>query len=355
MNKNNKNFILNKLLKEGMNCLNNNNCELAIENFEKILAEHPENSQILNLIGIAYHQLNKSTKALDYINKAIKNNSNEIGFHINLGNIYRDLKDFLSSKKAYNNALKINNRSVEALYNIGVLYTTQYKYTEAIIYYEKSIKIDPTHKHAFDNLGNAYADLAQFDKAITCYNKAINIDENFYNSQYNLGLILLLTKSFKLGWEKYEFRLKKDNYKKNIPFLNYKYWGGLNLQNKSLLIYCEQGIGDSIQFVRYIKKIKKNKTIIILYCNKNIAPLFKNILEIDFIITTEQTFPKIDYYVSVMSLPYIFRNDKSLPESCNFFLQDRKKNHLLAVKIYYEKKNKSWYSLARKHLPCIGL
>ena len=63
------------------------------------------------------------------------------------------------------------------------------------------------------------------------------LNPNFIQAQFNLGLLLLLTNSLKLGWEQYEYRLKKESYIKNRPFLNYKYWDGSNLDNKKLLIY----------------------------------------------------------------------------------------------------------------------
>lgn len=331
---------LNYLLKEGVFHLQNKDPKLAIKKFEKILLSRPDNSQVLNLNCIAYHQLGDLSKAFNSINKAIKHDPNEIGFHINLGNIMKDLKNFSDSKKAYENALKINNRSVEAIYNIGVIYTAQHKYIEAITYYKKVIKIDSTHKYAFDNLGNAYMELAEFVKAINYFKKAISIDQDFNQAHHNMSFVLLLTNSIKLGWEKYEYRLKKDTYTNNQPFTNYKYWDGSNLKNKCLLIYCEQGIGDNIQFARYIKKIKKNNTKIVLLCNKDLLIFFENILEIDFIITSHQEIEGIDYYISLMSLPYIFRNNHNTPKSYKFFKPDKQLNFNWKSKIDISKKMK---------------
>ena len=252
-----KKLLLNNLTKEGLYYLEKKKFDLAVKKFEEILLYHPKNSQILNLTAIAYHQLANTKKALKYISKAIKHHPSEIGFHINHGNIHKDLKNYVFARKAYKNALAINEASIDVLYNIGVLYTAQHKYTEAKNYYIKVLKIDSFQKYALDNLGNAYFELSEFENAINCYNQAIKIDNNFYQAHYNLSLVLLLKNSYKIGWEKYEFRLKKDDYNNNIPFLNYEYWDGSSLNNKNLLVYCEQGIGDSIQFARYIKKIKK--------------------------------------------------------------------------------------------------
>ena len=145
--------------------------------------------------------------------------------------------------------------------------------------------------------------------------------------------MFLLTNSLKLGWEKYDYTI-------NQPFLNYKYWDGSGLENKSLLIYCEQGIGDSIMFARYIKKIKKNNTKIILFCKNNLVIFFKYLLEINQIITSDMEVPKIDYYVSLMSLPYIFRNNKNLPKSYNFIKPDKELTLYWKSKIHTSRKIK---------------
>ena len=323
MNKNKEKIFLKKLLDDGLVFLNKKKSKLAIKKFEKILSYRPKNSQILNLIGIAYHQISEYDKAVLFINSAIKYNPNEIGFYINLGNTYKDIKKYQTALEVYNQALRINNQSIDVFYNKGVLYTSQHKPKEAVQYYKQALKVDKYHIFSLDNLASAYAELGKFKEAINFYNYAVKIDSNFAQAQFNLSLALLLTSSLKHGWEKYEYRLKKNNYKKNKYLLKYKYWNGENLNKKTLLIYCEQGIGDCIQFARYIKKIKKNNTTIILLCNKEIKLFFKNLIEIDHIITLNKNITKVDYYISLMSLPYIFRNEKT-PETYKYIKQDDK-------------------------------
>ena len=88
MNKNDDKIFLRKLFEEGLFCLENKKFESAISKFEKILSYHPNNSQVLNLSGVTYHQLGNFDKAIYLIEKAIKYDSKEIGFYINLGNIF---------------------------------------------------------------------------------------------------------------------------------------------------------------------------------------------------------------------------------------------------------------------------
>ena len=129
---------LNQLLDEGLNYLKNNFPKKALDKFQNILEHKPDNANTLNFIGLCFFQLKNYEKALFYIKKAIKNNSKEIGFYINLGNIYKDQKNYEKAFETYLSGLKINKVSPELFYNIGILYADQHKYGEAVINYKKS-------------------------------------------------------------------------------------------------------------------------------------------------------------------------------------------------------------------------
>ena len=329
---------LNSLLASGLSYLNNNSPKKALHEFKQIFIHKPDNANILNFIGLCYFQLKSYQNALFYIKKAIKNNVREVGFYINLGNVYKDLKNYDEALKTYLSFFKINNNSPELFYNIGTLFAAQHKHEESSVYYKKALTIELNNKYTLNNLANSYKELSKFDEAITLYNKAIEVDKNYYPAHYNLGLILLLKNPSKFAWEKYEYReskIKNLNIIKNVPK-----WNGLNLKNKTLLIICEQGIGDSVQFIRYVKKIKEDQLNIYLLIKKNLTYLFQNIDGVDKIFLDENNIPHIDFYISLMSLPFIYRNEKILPTTYMPFKSDLKLNKYWKNKLNINKKYK---------------
>ena len=147
-------------------------------------------------------------------------------------------------------------------------------------------------------------------------------------------MLLFLTKPDKVAWEKYEYRPEVNNdRKKNLDNKNIKKWDGSSLENKILIIYTEQGIGDSVMFIRYIKLIKTKNTKIILYISKNLEYLFQQIGDNYKIIFDMKDIPNADYYISLMSLPYMFRFNNKVPIHFNYFNISNKTNEYWKYKI----------------------
>ena len=139
-----KNY-LNKISKEGFLALQNGNSSIALEKFEIILSNYPNNSKILNLTSICHCNLNNLKKAEEHISMAVASNPREIGFRVNWGNILLQMKKYVEAEKVYKNALKINDKSAELFYNLGIVCSTQHKYKEAINYYDKSLRINKSN------------------------------------------------------------------------------------------------------------------------------------------------------------------------------------------------------------------
>ena len=177
---------------------------------------------------------------------------------------------------------------------------------------------------AYNNLGNLLKELGEHQKAISSYEKAIQINPNYADAHYNLGMLLFSMSDFKNGLIQYEWRKKLpqniNNYK-NIKGLE---WQGENLNNKTILILSEQGIGDIIQFSRYIYLIEKEYSVNIIFkTDKRMAYLFsKSKFKIIF---NEDNIPKYDFYKHLMSLPKIYyEKTKTFPSQINFIPKDKK-------------------------------
>ena len=309
-------------------------------------------------LGIVFNELKDFQNSINCYEKTIQIDSNHADAHNNLGMVFYKLKDFQNSINYYKKAIQIDSNNVHAYNNLGNSLIGLYRTKEAVDYYKKAIEIDSNYIKAHENLGIAFYKLGEFQKAISCHEKAIQLNPNNLNSHNNLGIIfhqlgqfknaksyfekamqidpnhpdvnfsfgmLLLSMSdFKNGLIKYEWRKKLPiniNKLKNIKGLE---WQGENLNNKTILILSEQGIGDIIQFSRYIYLIEKEYSAnIIIKTDKKIAHLFsKSKFKLIF---NEDNIPKYDFYKHLMSLPKIYyEKTKTFPSQINFIPKDKK-------------------------------
>ena len=244
---------LDLILQEGIVELKKNNTSLALKKFQIILSNKHINPVVFALVSQCYINLNNFKKAKEYILKAIKKNPNDWGFKLNLVNILITTKQYGEAEIVCKNAIDQHPSIADLLYNLGVIYSKKRMYPEAIVFYKKALKINNSNKIYYNNLGVALKEIGDFKKAKGYILKAIKLDSSFGLAQFNLSMLLFLTKPDKVAWEKYEYRpeVNKDR-KKNLDNKNIKKWDGSSLENKILIIYTEQGIGDSVMFIRYI-------------------------------------------------------------------------------------------------------
>ena len=198
------------------------------------------------------------------------------------------------------------------------------EFQKAISCHKKAIQLDPNNLNSHNNLGILFHKLKEFKNAKNYFEKAMLIDPDHPDVNFSFGMLLLSMSDFKEGLIKYEWRKKLPqniNKFKNIKGLE---WQGENLNNKTILILSEQGIGDIIQFSRYIYLIEKEYSAnIIIKTDKKIAHLFsKSKFKLIF---HEDNIPKYDFYKHLMSLPKIYyEKTKTFPSQINFIPKDKK-------------------------------
>lgn len=232
--------------------------------------------------------------------------------------------NFQIAENLYKEILKTNPNHFKSIFYLGTLLAQTKKFNLAKLLLHKAIQIQPNYAIAHNNLGNVLKELEEHQKAISSYEKAIQINPNYADAHYNLGMLLFSMSDFKNGLIQYEWRKKLpqniNNYK-NIKGLE---WQGENLNNKTILILSEQGIGDIIQFSRYIYLIEKEYSVNIIFkTDKRMAYLFsKSKFKIIF---NEDNIPKYDFYKHLMSLPKIYyEKTKTFPSQINFIPKDKK-------------------------------
>ena len=308
---------------------------------QQILDIDPQNAEVLNLFGLIACQAGKYEIAVDLINHALDISSNQPLFLNNLGFVLKEQGKIAEAIAAYSQALDMKPESVEIYNNLGVALYKQEKYDKAIEAYQKAIQIQPDYAAAYNNLGIAWQKQGKLEQAVQIYNKtlvirpnypqaynnlantlkeqgklqeavqvyrkAIEINSSYIDAHKNLGIALLLQGDFQGGWQEYEWRLKSDD----LCFANRARtrWDGSSLSGKTILLYAEQGFGDTIQFIRYVHLLVKYDTKILVECQPELLQLFGNIGAIQKTIAVGEPLPKFDVSASLLSLPGILGTD----------------------------------------------
>ena len=256
---------------------------------------------------------------------AINIDGNFVEAHNNLGILYEEQGDFNKAISHCQTAIKIKPDFSNAYINLGSSFDEIGKRDLAIESYKKSIELDPNSVESYNNLGSIFRYSGDYEKAIKYYQKAIQINKNYPKARKNIGLVYLLLSNFHKGFEEFEWRIMEKKKKEYHDLqLNSLLWNGENLDGKIILILSEQGIGDIIQFSRYIYELQERyKVTIIFRTHKKLIHLFGNC---KFqIINEEDNIPKHDYHIYLMSLPkFYYQIENKLLGEINYIKNNNK-------------------------------
>jgi len=207
--------------------------------------------------------------------------------------------------------LLIDPNSVKMLSNLSYLHEHCGQIEEAITAAQKAFDLAPQSAEIANNLGIAYRSAHQIEPAISAFEKAIEINPEFSLALFNRGSTQLLDEQYPAGWEHYEARqalMAGSSELEAIPI-----WNGEPIPSKKLLITCDQGFGDAIQFCRFLPKIKQaSQAEIILQSPPELQELFTNSFYhgeplADQIISEADELPAPDFHFPMTSAGKLFQ------------------------------------------------
>jgi tetratricopeptide (TPR) repeat protein len=302
----------------------------AIQYYKKILELNPMNiNKYLRELGEIYEKQNMFYEAVECYVKVLKTETidvNTIGVLTNqIGSCYFNLTQYKLAIHYFKKVLLI--KEIPDVYsNIGLCNVKLKDYKEAEINLLKSYNLKNNNHLACHTLGDVYYFTKKYDKSIKYYKKITNPNST---QTYNLSFPYLAKKDFKNGFKLYEDRLKINNInpqtnvneRLDVPL---EYWDG-DTKCNSLLLLAEQGLGDNIQYYRFIIELsEKYPTMKITYfTKKEIAHLFKTYNNIE-IIQNLYIF-NFEYKLYIMSLPKILNLTQIVPNKINYINIDEEK------------------------------
>ena len=312
----------------------------ALTVYNEFLKIEPDNTEALFFAGYCAHILNDYEKAAQYYTRVLNVSPYHNDALNNLGIALKECGDLERAYKILILGNKIYPENASMLNNLGLIQDLLGKYPDAQKSFEAAIKLKPNFCEAYINKANTYSVQKQDDEAVEAIEKAIEIEPENVNANFNKSLILLNKKDYLGGFDFYEWRQKRNDFpnrKISKPILNHK-----NIEDKTIFVYDEQGLGDTIQFCRFIQNLKNLGAKVILNCHRDLAELLKYCKGVDVAEARKNLDgPEyhFDYHIPLLSLPKFFGIEyDSVPTDVPYILVPEEKSSGYLEK--YDLKNK---------------
>ncbi len=300
--------------------------QVAAKFFEKILSKEPDRLDVLITLGMAHQLSGDLDMAAETYQAAIAINPSDPLAYNNLGTVFQKLGDFESARRAFETAIEVDTEYLDAFFNLGLLLKKTGYFEAAITCLKKFISGNPEHIEALCTLGNCLRELGDFTAAGLILDQALALDNHSAEAKCNKALLLLTQGDFEKGLFLYESR-KTIGFPVVSPADPKRAWDGqASLNGKMILVIEEQGLGDIIQFARYISLLEIAGANITFQVQKKLHKLLGS-LKCNVRLVHERPLNlDYDFEIALLSLPFLFNTTlKSIPQQLEYLYACPKK------------------------------
>ena len=243
--------------------------DAAEQDYRAAIARAPDHAVALHYLGVVLYQRNRLAEAMPLLDRAAALSPEEPEYH--------------------------NNR--------GLALVALERESEAIAEYRRALALKPTHAGAWNNLGLALQATGDVAGAIDAYREGLRIAPEFAQLHWNLSLALLLQGDFEQGWAEYEWRLKCAELHSHRPQYAGPRWTGDDPAGRTLLLTAEQGLGDTLQTLRFARAVADRGARVIVAVHQSLRQLAATAPGVSAAYDEFETLPAYDAHISLMSLP----------------------------------------------------
>lgn len=266
----------------------------------------PDQSKVHNNLGLTLSSLDRLDDALVSLQRAVQLDDHYADAHSHLGCVLGKLRQRDDAVIACRQAVELSRTNPEHWNNYGVALASDGQTTAAIDAYCTAIGMDSQYAEPCTNLGNALGAIGQCRQSVAACARGVSLAPESVHAHWNYAIALLRAGDFKQGWIEHEWRYRFDpeTLSRHLPIVR---WRGEDLSGKSIIVYGEQGFGDTLHFCRYVSMVASRGGRVIFQCQDALWPLLKEMPGADRVIPFSQTLDESpDYQVPLMSLPMVF-------------------------------------------------
>ena len=303
--------------------------------YRQILGKDARHAGALHALGLIARKGGHAERAVQLLSKAATAAPRDAAVHCDLGNVLKALGRLDEAMVHHRRMVALCPTSPEALsnlgttcakaecldealdhlrraaaldpanpelhYNLGNGYLVAGRFEHAAEAFERATDISPGHVRGNTNLGVAYKELGRLGDAESRFRAALDIAPGDADSGWNLALARLMTGDWRSGWAAYECRRQIPGFA--MRRLDRPAWDGAPLDGRTLLVHAEQGLGDTIQFMRYLPRLTEDNAGVSFWCQGVLARLLTG--QTDRLTIVTEPPPRTDLHAPLLSLPHL--------------------------------------------------
>jgi tetratricopeptide (TPR) repeat protein len=226
----------------------------------------------------------------------------------------------------YDRAIALNPDSAELHNNRANTLRELDRHAEALEALARALALRPDYAEAYNNRGLILFAMGQRDAALECYDRALEFDPDYAKAYFNSGMCLLLLGRYREGWRRYEWRWRLDDQRYVKDTAQPAWRGETSPSGKTILLYSEQGLGDSLQFCRFAKSVAALGARVLLEVEPALLGVLQGLAGIDRLYARGDPLPDYDLHCPLLSLPLALGIDlENLPTEAAYLVADRAK------------------------------
>jgi Flp pilus assembly protein TadD len=283
--------------------------------YTRILADKPDHPDALHLLGLILKSRGELERAEQLIRRSIAVRPEVASPHYNLGNLLLERGQRPAALDSFRTALARQPNYPEAHYALGNMLRDDDQYAEAIAAFGQALAQRPDYFEARHNRANILRETGRALESIAELRAVIAASPELPEAHYNLALSLFTLGRYVEGGPEYEWRWKTKGFTSPRRSFNRPVWEGTAIPNKTLLIYAEQGLGDTLQFIRYARLVRPRVGQLIVEVPPRLHRLISLSLgDLAYVVKQGQPLPPFDRHAAMMSLPWLCAtNPDSVP------------------------------------------
>jgi len=353
--------------------------EEAISCYRQALALQADLPEAAYNLGNIFLDRSQNESALDFYEQALKFRPDYVEAHFNRGIAFLDQARYAEAEGCFRSATALKPDMAAAHYNLGISLQKQTRWGEALKSFQQAIALDdsrpeawnnlgtslqefgrlenrweyreqteacyhraiecqPKFFMAYNNLGKLHQDFHDIPKAIRCYRKAIDLQPNYAEAYFNLATAQLTLGDYRNGWKNYEWRFHRHDWQRIYPRrLSLPLWNGKAFSGRTLWVHSEQGLGDSLQFIRYLPLVKKLGGQVVFETQIALLPLLENFGGIDRLVPMgagPSPENEADFFIPLLSLPGLLGTKlQTIPSSVPYLAAQKGTRHHWAHRV----------------------